>query len=579
MTGGAGDDLYTVDEFGDVVVELQDGGIDEVHSHRDTYTLPDWVNNLTLGDGAVRGIGNAIANVMIANVSGGWLQGEAGNDTLLGGAGDDTLIGGDGADSLVGADGTDVLSGGAGNDSLLGGAGHDIFGMGDSGSSIGNVTIDGGSGWDTLQYHSAQSAVVVNLANGIVTGGGAGGTGGASLVNIEDVRGTEFADVIIGNNADGRFVGGGGNDTLAGGGGFDTLTGGAGADTFVLEVPHSAHNIVVIDFSTGVDTVRLDGALMPALGPSGRFAADDARFHAAAGATSGHDAEDRIIYNTSTGLLYYDADGNGAGAGQVLGQLHVAPGTGERPPAPFAASDIEIVNGTAPGNVINGTSGADTLADTAGNDTINGLAGNDTINGGRGGTDVVSGGDGRDSLQFMTATSAVVGDFVAGTVTGGGSSTTSFASIEKLVTGDFNDTLTGNASAQNLTARSGADTLAGAGGVDTLWGGAGPDTFIFRETGTANADTIGDWTSGSDEVALDNAAMGALGADGAFVAGDARFWASSTGAAHDANDRVLFNTSNGSLYYDADGNGPGTAQLIATVQAGAAIAATDISVI
>src|SRR5688572_13641544 len=135
--------------------------------------------------------------------------------------------------------------------------------------------------------------------------------------------------------------------------------------------------------------------------------------------------------------------------------------------------------------VITGTSGNDTLADTSGDDTINGLAGNDTINGGSGGSDVVNGGDGRDTLAFMTATSAVVVDFVAGTA-----GNTSFTNIERVITGDFNDTLTGNAAAQNLTARAGADTLAGAAGVDTLWGGSGADTFIFRETGTANADTI-----------------------------------------------------------------------------------------
>src|SRR5688572_32875504 len=105
--------------------------------------------------------------------------------------------------------------------------------------------------------------------------------------------------------------------------------------------------------------------------------------------------------------------------------------------------------------LINGTAGHDTLEDTTASDTINGFAGNDTINGGRGGTDVVNGGDGRDSLQFMTATSAVVVDFVAGTA-----GTTSFTNIEKVVTGDFNDRLTGDGAAQNLTARAGMDTLA-----------------------------------------------------------------------------------------------------------------------
>jgi len=167
----------------------------------------------------------------------------------------------------------------------------------------------------------------------------------------------------------------------------------------------------------------------------------------------------------------------------------------------------------------------------------------------------------------------VVVDFVAGTA-----GTTSFTNIEKVVTGDFNDHLTGDGAAQNLTARAGMDTLWGAGGFDTLWGGAGADTFIFREFGSANADNIGDWTSGSDTLLLDGAIMTALGASGDFAAGDARFWSSSTGAAHDADDRILYNTTTRQVFYDADGNGSGGAQLIATLQTGATLVATDIAV-
>ena len=142
-----------------------------------------------------------------------------------------------------------------------------------------------------------------------------------------------------------------------------------------------------------------------------------------------------------------------------------------------------------------------------------------------------------------------------------------------------NDTLIGNAAGQTLTGQGGSDTIAGAGGVDTLWGATGADVFIFREMGTANADRISDFASGSDKLHLDDAAFAAIGAMGNFAAADARFKANSGGTATDTSDRVVFNTSTGQLYYDADGSGAGVAQLIATVQTGATVAATDIVVI
>ena len=55
----------------------------------------------------------------------------------------------------------------------------------------------------------------------------------------------------------------------------------------------------------------------------------------AAGASAGHDADDRIIYNTSNGNLYYDADGSGGGRAMFVGVLHGAPG--------LDASDIAII--------------------------------------------------------------------------------------------------------------------------------------------------------------------------------------------------------------------------------------------
>ena len=139
--------------------------------------------------------------------------------------------------------------------------------------------------------------------------------------------------------------------------------------------------------------------------------------------------------------------------------------------------------------------------------------------------------------------------------------------------------LTGAAGGQNLSGRGGNDTIAGGAGNDTLYSGTGTDMLVFREMGSTNADTLGDFTTGTDKLAFDDAVFTAIGGAGNFAATDARFWASSSGAAHDADDRVLYNTTTRQVFYDADGNGSGTAQLIATLPTGATLAAADILVI
>jgi serralysin len=523
------------------------------------------------------------------------ILGTGGADTINGLGGNDTLRGQDGVDAMIGGDGDDVLQGrdggfnmpGASQETLDGGLGNDIFHV-DAGD---DVILDAG-GVDRLVVYDMSWTLAAGFEHLTLRNdeseSGFTGIGNELDNHIEAtwagsrLEGRDGDDTLVGASGQGGpnvLIGGAGDDSLVSGGLDDRLDGGIGVDilvglgaevghgeAFVFSVaPGTANADVIVRFEE-FSRIVLDGTVMQQIGPSG--ALDDARFSANSTGTA-EDGSDRVVYNTSNGQLWYDADGNGTSAAQLIATLQGAPG--------LAATDIVVENGAQPdpgGQVINGTSGHDTLADTTGNDTINGLAGNDTINGGHGGNDVVNGGDGRDTLAFTTATGAVVVDFVTGIA-----GTTSFTNIEKVVGGDFNDQLSGNAAAQNLTARGGADTLAGAGGVDTLWGGGGADTFLFRETGTANADVIGDWASGSDEFALDNAAMAALGADGDFIAGDARFWASSTGLAHDANDRVIYNTSTRGLYYDADGTGSGAAQLIATVQSGATIAATDIVVI
>src|SRR5207237_9011918 len=118
--------------------------------------------------------------------------------------------------------------------------------------------------------------------------------------------------------------------------------------------------------------------------------------------------------------------------------------------------------------------------------------------------------------------------------------------------------------------------LAGGAGNDSLNVGDDPDSYAFREFGAANADVITDFGSNWDNIQLDAAAFGAIGAAGRFAAGDVRFYAAAgaTGG-HDADDRIVYNTSTGQLFYDADGSGAGSAQLSATPQGAPTLAARD----
>ena len=115
-----------------------------------------------------------------------------------------------GKDILIGTDAIDFISGLAGDDQLTGGKGADV--------------IDGGDGTDTARYDLAASAVSVDLLN---FRGTLGDALGDQLFNIENVVGSQFADVIEGDGKDNVLAGLGGADILSGGGGIDTVDYGA----------------------------------------------------------------------------------------------------------------------------------------------------------------------------------------------------------------------------------------------------------------------------------------------------------------------------------------------------------------
>jgi Ca2+-binding RTX toxin-like protein len=259
------------------------------------------------------------------------LYGDEGNDLIFAGAGDDNLQGGDGADRIFGEAGNDsivgsglnesfgdddILDGGDGNDVIFGAGGNDVLVGGD-----GKDTIIGGDGSD---WYAAQTlgpaytlAVTINLQSLKVTGGYgkdkldlAEGSYGRT---IENAYGGSGADKLVGSVENNRLAGGKGNDTISGdkgadilGGmaGKDILTGGAGKDKFVFAHTGSKNADHITDYDSK-DVIVLDKSVFAklSLGPLA-----SANFHVGAAAA---DKNDFIVYDKSSGKLFYDKDGSG----------------------------------------------------------------------------------------------------------------------------------------------------------------------------------------------------------------------------------------------------------------------------
>ena len=198
----------------------------------------------------------------------------------------------------------DTLNGMGGNDRLDGGAGAD--------------TLIGGAGTDTADYRHASAGVVANLA----TGGTGGEADGDTYTSIERLLGSDFADSLTGDNTANVLTGGAGDDTLSGGGGRDVLRGGAGADSFVFNTATGSGNVgVIADFSLADDVIALDSAIFTALAVGTPL---DALAFLANDTGRAATADQHILYETDTGRLFYDADGNGAGGRHLFAT--VAPG-------------------------------------------------------------------------------------------------------------------------------------------------------------------------------------------------------------------------------------------------------------
>jgi Ca2+-binding RTX toxin-like protein len=313
----------------------------------------------------------AIAGVTVSLVpSGAQDTHGAGNDTLIDIEG---LIGSSYADTLTGDDSANSLSGGAGNDLLVGGLGDD--------------RLDGGAGIDTVGYETAAAGVTADLAAGIATGG----AGSDTLVLIENLTGSAFADTLTGNGFANILTGSAGDDVLDGGLGNDMLIGGDGIDT--------------------------------------------ASYASAAGAVK-------------VSLAITGAQSTGSAGSDTL-------------------SGIETLIGSAYGDQLTGDAGSNSLIGNAGNDILKGAAGADMLTGGADADRFVYTATG----DSMVAASDHITDFASGDI----------LDVSAI---DANATIAGNQAFLQATAfthSAGEYTLAYDSGTNTT-------TALFDTNGDANAD-------------------------------------------------------------------------------------------
>lgn len=281
LVGGSGDDQYYVDSIRDYIDELGGSGADVVRSSV-TFSLSSSsvVGNVEdivlLGTASISATGNAVDNDMFGNSGNNKLNGKAGSDTMTGGAGNDTYY---------------------------------------FDATTDRAIEQSGGGTDTVI-----ASVSINLANHVenlsLARGYAVNAYGNSGHNI--LTGNELANTLVGRQGNDRLYGGAGNDTLYGGTGSDILEGGIGSDTFVFEFAGGSNLGRILDFNVAADTIALDNDLFTRAGALGPLSSG--AFHIS---TTGraHDASDRIIYDSTDGHLYYDADGTGSGSAIYFADL------------------------------------------------------------------------------------------------------------------------------------------------------------------------------------------------------------------------------------------------------------------
>jgi Ca2+-binding RTX toxin-like protein len=496
------------------------------------------------------------ANILNGELGNDMLRGRGGADVLNGGSGNDTAIyddsaalvdidmrssiqrGGDAQgdrfssiENVTGSRFSDFIRGNAAANILIGNGGSDIL-EGREGAD----TINGGSGSDTASYESSRLRVVVDLRSSEAQSGG--DAAGDILSSIENLIGSQWDDILTGNNNANVLTGGlsndvlsgeGGNDTLEGGFGNDTLNGGEGID--IASYLNATAGVQVILGQNGadgrataqfpvndVDTLRSIEAVFGSNHNDAMFGNDQINIFRGHG---GDDyflesrGNDQYIGDAGIDTIDFSVEEAGVSVNLANGTITHA-GSSETDSVAsverIAGSGLnDTIVGSAAAEFLFGQGGEDTFDGGLGNDLLNGGSGNDTAEFGSWGTPPPSGGIFFIASQVTVRLGANGADGVATrSMLGSVLETDTLRGIENARGSNNRDLLIGNELDNNLFGEEGDDTIVGGSqlDIDRLTGGAGSDTFLYqsrddsRSAKGATGDFIQDFEIGEDAIDL-----------------------------------------------------------------------------
>ena len=518
MSGGAGNDTYTVDNAGDVVVELAGAGTDLVNSAV-SYTLSANVDNLTLtGAGNINATGNDDINTLTGNTGNNILDGGMGADLMIGGTGNDTFVVDDAGDvvSEAAAGGTDLVQSsvsysiaalanvenitltGAGNIDATGNTGANIL----TGNGAAN-TLDGGTGSDTLIGGIGNDTYVIDVAGDIVSENASEGTDtvlsaltytllanfeNLTLSGITAINGTGNAavNILTGNSAANVLNGLAGADTMIGAAGNDSYTVDDAGDVIVENLNEGTDAVtssVSYTLSAYIESLTLTGATN--INATGNVDVNTLTGNTGNNTLDGSDGADTMIGGTGDDTYIVENVGDIVSEAAASGTADIVMSSITFSIA--ALANVENVTLTGSGNInATGNTGANILTGNSGNNTLDGGTGLDTMIGALG----------DDTYIVDNAGDVVSEGAAAGTDTVLSSLTyTLGANLENLtLTGAGVVNGTGNTLANTLTGNSAVNTLDGAAGADTMMGGLGNDVYFVDNIGDVVVEIAGEGT-------------------------------------------------------------------------------------